>query len=177
MDMNSSKGLAGLAKKQQMLQDPMAQEPDGGEEMLGQEENLDVEIAESIGMKLMQTPEAQQTLQGAVGEGGDPVAKLGVFFARLIDKIQTKMDETQTPLSPRIWLSNGGVLDSWMEDLSEMGVVPMELAPEVKNEVMEVLKLQNQAVGPGGGPSDRQMMEEEQPVEMMGAPQGMGGMV
>jgi hypothetical protein len=162
--MNNGGGLAKAAQQQQPMPEPRAQES------LGEEENLDVELAEKLGMKLMKTPEAMKTLQGAVSGQGDPVAKLGVFFSQLIDKIQTKLDDSPTPLSPRIWLSQGGVLDLWMEDLSEEGMVPAELAEPVKEEVLNVLKLQEQSVGPGGGPSQEQMMQEEQPMGMMGGP-------
>lgn len=176
--MMNQMGLAGMAKMKGGAEPPMQEEQQQQGDALGDEENLDAEIAENLGMKLMQTPEAQQTLQGAVGEGGDPVAKLGVFFSQLIDKIQTKFDSTDTPLSPRIWLSQGGVLDSWIEDLSEAGLLTPDLAEPVKTEVVNVLKLQEQSVGPGGGPSQTQMMEEEGqgPMpQMMGMPQG--GMV
>lgn len=159
------KSLADAARQEQM---PVEEEQNPAQERLTEEEDMDVEIAENLGLKFMQTPEAQEALQGAVAEGGDPAAKLGAFFAQLIDKIQTKMDSTDTPLSPRIWLSQNGVFDSWMEDLSEMGLVPEELGPAAKTEVLNILKLQDQSVGKGPAP-------QQGPQGLAGA--AMGGMV
>lgn len=160
-------GLAGKAKGMGAVKAPEHNQ----QQNLGDEENTDVQIAEAVGMKIMNTPEGRQTLEGAVGEGGDPVAKLGMFFYQLIDNLQNKFDQTDMPLSPRIWLSNNGVVDSWMEDLAEEGLVPLELVGPVKNEVLELLKLQEQTVGNkgAGGPPP-----QEGPMpQMMGAPEGM----
>lgn len=167
--MKSKMGIADKVKQQRA--------PTQEGNTLGKEENLDVDIAEGLGMKMLESPEAQQVLGAAMDGSGDPAAKLGTFFAQLIDKIQTKMDTSPIPLSPRIWLSEGGVLDRWVAGLTEKGLVPEGIIGPVKDEVMEVLKLQEQSVKQGGPPNEQAPPPQQQPQPAAPPPQPMmGGM-
>lgn len=157
------------------LSKKMMEKPQPEREALGEEENVDVEIAEALGSKLMSTPEAQQLLQEASQGQGDPAAKVGVFFAQMIGKLQEKMENTPVPLSPRIWLSQNGVVDRWVEDLSEDGLLPEGIGDAVKEEIANILKLQKGAMEGGG----QQVPQQEQgPPQPQQAPQQpmMGGM-
>lgn len=171
-----AKGLAGKMKEGPEMEAPMEQEG------LEDEENLDVEIAEGLATVLIDTPQAQEVLAQATQGGGDPAAALGVFFAQLFDKLQTKMDQSPTPLSPRIWLSNNGVLDRLVMSLEDKGLAPPGILPAVKEEVVNILKMQNQSVNAGGPPptmQDESMgMAPPSPQQPMGppTPQMMGGM-
>ena len=165
------KGLQGKMRGQEqgMMGAPEEQEleeatPDSERDELPPEENLDVQIGTSIVNKMLQNPEAQSVIQEALNGQGDPAAQLGLFLSQMIDKIQTKMDKTPTPLSPRIWLSQGGVIDNVIAEISP------ELVDPVKDEVMNLLKLQSKTVGGGKGAP----MEGEMPPEAGMPPMGGG---
>lgn len=179
-----NQGLQGAARGQM----PMPVPPDQGgmppaleqEEMeaapqgnqLSDEENLDVEIGTGLVMKFLKKPEAQKIVADAMDGQGDPSAKLGVFLSQMIDKVQTKMEQTPVPLSPRIWLSVNGVIDQVMNNI---GASEPDLVAGVKDEIMNLLKLQSQSIKPEGGDiRDSRNANTEQMPPQEGPPMPMG---
>ena len=145
-------GLQGKMREMSPESEPPVPEESPEMESLDEEEEMDVEIAEGMVKLLLDSPEAQEVITQAVNGGGEPAAALGVFFAQLIDKIQTQMDETPTPISPRVWLSQDGVLDRVIGDMEQSGLLPEGILPSIKEEVINILKLQNQSVNEDGPP-------------------------
>ena len=148
------KGLQGRVKEEQ---EPMP------EQKLSKEEMLDVEIGVGLVGKFLKEPQAQQIIDEAMNGQGEPGAKLGVFFAQMIDKLQTKMQDTPTPLSPKIWLAQGGVIDQVCQRIG----VPEEIVVATKDEIMNILKLQSQSMNNQGPPPP-----EEMPMEAGAPPMG-----
>lgn len=165
------KGLQGAALKESDSGQSKAALTDDPN-MLNDEEELDVEIGVAILTKLLREPEAQGLFEEALSGAGDPAAKLGVLFSQAIEEVQTRMQDTPIPLSPRIWLSDGGVIDRMLEDVG----LPPQITSGVKDEIANILKLRVQSrQGPAGQGQPEGPPMDQQAMMMGGGNMSMDG--
>lgn len=117
-----------------------------GTEMEGQPSDfdLDVQIAAGIGAKLISNAKAVEALSKAFS-GQNATKMVAMFMAQLVERVQDKFDNSDTPLDPSIWFSDGGVLDELGDELSDIAQAvgvqfTKQTMDEIKQEVISIGK-------------------------------------
>jgi hypothetical protein len=97
-----------------MLAKPVTQEYDQNE--LDDSANEDIKTAHGMLGSMIFEPEGEQAVVKALSSSNPP-KMLAMFLIQGIEMIQKHSMETDTPLDPRIWLAEGGVVDELMAEL------------------------------------------------------------
>ncbi len=134
--------MAGFATPKAQQEPPEEQEVD---------EAMEADIGTASGMlgSLILQPEGQQAVVKAL-QSSNPPKMVAMFLAQGIEMIQRRSMETETPLDPRIWLADGGVVDEIMPDLAEVADgngVPIrigDMLPPLKQELTKVIQTRGQ---------------------------------
>ena len=138
-----------------------------------QEEEMDLQIAVSLGTKLLHKAGGLQAIQKAVESSQDPVQVISKFLVQLILQIKDVVAEQGVDLSPNIVLGQGGWLVQLLDLLEQELGLPQEWSDGIIDDVIETFKALSQG-GKGGTPPQGQ-----QPApQAQGAPQAapmMGG--
>ncbi len=147
-------------------------------EALGLEEELDGDIGFGLLASLIYAQETQPILQDALS-AANPIPAIAQIVAQSVDKVASKSEEKGMPLSPRVWLSEGGAVDRALDEIGniaqKMGVDFGESARSAAfGEVIDALKLARgaKARGQQGGGGMGAPPMGEAPV---GAPSGPSG--
>ena len=129
---------------------------------LSDEEEMDQEIGTAVLVDTFLGGEGEQGISRALNSP-EPAKALAIQIFSVIEATQTESMDTEMPLSPRMWLAQGGAVDDFMEDLSEFGprfgadsATIEGLAPSVKQELVTMFQarskdLAGQAAQQGGG--------------------------
>lgn len=164
---------------------------------LGLEEELDGDIGFGLLASLIHAQETQPILQDALSTP-NPVPAIAQIVAQSVDKVASKSEEKGMPLSPRIWLSEGGAVD---RALNEIGNIAMAMGVEFGEsarsaafgEVIDALKLAREAetrgqqggagmgappmgAAPVGAPTPANEAPMDPNYDPAGGPMPMGGM-
>jgi hypothetical protein len=131
--------------------------------------DLDVQIAAGIGAKLISSAKAVEALSKAF-TGQNATKMVAMFMAQLVERVQDRFDDSETPLDPSIWFAEGGVLDELGDELSD---IAQSVGAEFTKQTMDEIKQQVMAIGQQRA---SQMDGEQAPAEES-APRGfLGGM-
>lgn len=155
-----------------MLAQPTRQEDDSNE--LDDAANEDIKTAHGMLGSMLLEPEGEQAVVKALSSSNPP-KMLAMFLIQGIEMIQKHSMETDTPLDPRIWLAEGGVVDELMAEIAEIAAdngVPFRIAemlPAIKQSIVPLMQergnqlkegqtdqqnqgpLQNNMASPSGG--------------------------
>lgn len=157
---------------------------------LTKQEMMDLGIAVGSASNVAFSQEGQQALMQGL-QSADPVMAAGQFLAMAMLNTNDQLMQQGLNVSPRIWMSKGGFLDSLADDVvgiaNANGVdIPMDAMPSITMEAMEVLKGmyqgdQQQAQGGGqpqqGAPQGPAPQQQAPPMGGQGLEaQMMGGM-
>lgn len=152
-----------------MLLDNMKKEAPAKGAKRSKEQQLDLDIATSMGKTVVSNPEMQNALVQAT-QSAEPTMAIGQFIAQSILKLKEESINNGLELDDNIWLSDGGVADTLIDhtvkNLSGQveGLEGAEGA--ILEEVLNVVKLASQSGGapqegappPQGGPPPDPMM-------------------
>ncbi len=145
-------------------------------------DEADQKIAVGLATAQILTEEGAQVVAKALSSGNPPKI-LAAFLAQLIEMIQTHSASTDIPMSPVVWLAEGGAVDELgeiFEVVAEKAGVEFDeeaIMPAVKQELARILQqrgqqLRQQADGAQQGPSPQDSVQA--PQQGIAAP--MGGM-
>lgn len=145
------------------------------EEALDTGEELDSDIGFGLLASLIYEDETTKFLLDALSKQ-NPVPAIASIIASSVDKIAQRSEAKGLPLSPRIWLSKGGVVDRAIDEVAEIANkakinFPEQAQSAAFGEVIDALKLAGQAEKQGqqGGAG---MGAPPPPVAPVGAPMG-----
>lgn len=122
----------------------MVNQPAQQKELLTEEEEMDVDIGAGIAAQMIYSKEGQKVVVKSL-QSGDPVPGLAVFYAQLMEMVQTQSQKTDIPLSPRAWLVNGGILEESLDDVekvAQMNGVDIDvnsMAAPLRDELVRIL--------------------------------------
>lgn len=132
-----------------------------GEDKLNEEELLDQEVASAA---LFEGLLNEQSL-GAVGKAlnsPEPAKAVALLIFNVIEPAQVASMDTETPISPRVWLANGGAVDELMDELASLGEMfgmdeedILDMTPSIKQEVAAVLQKRGSDLQAQGAQSQR----------------------
>lgn len=128
-----------------------AQEVD--ENQLTDEEETDLKIAVNM-MEDIIDQGGIEVIDQALDTSSDPGQVIGQFLLQAGDEIISNMPE-QVPLSPRIWLSEGGVLEQVSDYLQEEYDVPREVMDRAEIYVASTLQQMSGAEGQAPQPGQQ----------------------
>lgn len=97
---------------------------------------LDVQIASGLGAKMLSDPESIKVLSNAF-TGSNPAKAIGMFLAQMVERIQERFDDSDTPLDPSIWFAPDGVLDELGDELSDIAEA---VGAEFTRQTMDAIK-------------------------------------
>ena len=126
-----------------MLAKPVTQEYDQNE--LDDSANEDIKTAHGMLGSMIFEPEGEQAVVKALSSSNPP-KMLAMFLIQGIEMIQKHSMETDTPLDPRIWLVEGGVVDELMAEIAEIAAdngVPfriVEMLPAIKQSIVPLMQ-------------------------------------
>lgn len=145
-------------------------------------DELDQKIAVGLAASQILSQEGSQVVLKALSSGNPP-KMIAMFLAQVIEQAMTMSISTDIPMTPVVWLANGGAVDELGEifqavaDKNGIEVDAEGMMPAVKQELAAVLKqrggqLQGQMEQEQQGPPQEQPMDPGQaPTQpMIGAP-------
>jgi len=124
--------------------------------------------------------QGEQALVTALA-GPEPEKAVAIIIAQIIEMAQTESGQTDIPMTPTVWLMEGGAIDNAEEDIEAVaeanGIeLPDDFEEMVIDEVATVLMKRREAIlaqqqqGGGAPPSPAPMPGQP----MGGMPNGMG---
>jgi hypothetical protein len=165
-------------------QEPMEKE-ESQSSKLSSEEAADLKIASSILTQSFLSPEGESSLAQALSSP-EPAKATAVLIAQLIEMTMTETANTDTPMSPTVWLMEDGAIDNAEEDIEKVaeanGIeLPEGFEEAVIDEVAAVLMKRREDIlaqqnGAGGQPPQQAPggAAPAAPTMMGGMPNGMG---
>lgn len=131
--------------------------------------NDDVMTAHGILGSMILEPEGEQAVVKALSSSNPP-KMLAMFLIQGIEMIQRRSMGTDTPLDPRIWLADGGVIDELMAEVAEIAT-----SNGVQFSISSVLPATKEALIPLMQQRGKQLKDEsptDNPQANMAAPTG-----
>jgi len=120
-------------------------QPGPEQEELDEAGNLDIKTARGLLGSLILSPEGDAAVTKSISSS-NPVKMLAMYLLQGIEMVQRRSMDTDTPLDPRIWLADGGVVDELMPIIAEIASdagVPLsipEILPAVKEQLAQMLQ-------------------------------------
>lgn len=119
-------------------------------EKLDKEELLDQEIASAALFEGLLSEEGQNAVSKAL-QSPEPAKALALLIYNVIEPAQVASMDSDTPLSPRVWLANGGAVDELLDELEDLASnfgmdeeMFESMLPGVKQEVAAILQKRGQ---------------------------------
>lgn len=141
---------------------------------LTKEERVDVKMATSLILNPLLQDEGIQALQQAAQSASDLPAALALAIFQAMGQVKSAIQQKGVPLSSKIWVANGGVLDTVVQNVCQaLASIPPEIPEAAEPDFMQDVKEEvfNLMEGNTGAPS-----EQAGPPQMGGgsllAPQG-----
>ena len=123
---------------------PEEKQDTSGMSKASQEEELDLQIAVTLGQKLMRNAGGLQAVEKAISSSQDPVQVVSKFLVQLVMQIKDAVAEQGVDLSPSIVLGQGGWLVQMLDLLeTELGL-PAEFSDGIVDDVIETFKALSQ---------------------------------
>jgi hypothetical protein len=137
-----------LSKAQEKSPSPQAKARP--EDRLDEDELLDQEIASAALFEGLLSESGLDAIGKAL-RSPEPAKALGVIIYNVIEPAQVASMDSDTPISPRVWLSTGGAVDELMDELADLGGMfgmeedeILDMAGPVKREVAAILQKRGQ---------------------------------
>lgn len=115
------------------------------EDKLNKDEMMDQEIASAALFEGLLSEEGLSAIERAL-KSPEPAKALALLIYNVIEPAQVASMDTDTPISPRVWLANGGAVDELFDELYELaGALGVdddmleEMFPSIKQEVAGIL--------------------------------------
>lgn len=148
---------------------------DGMKASMSPDEAADLKIASSILTQSFLSEEGEQALATALASP-EPAKAVAVLIAQLIEMTQTETANTDTPMTPTVWLMEDGAIDNAEEDIEKVaeanGIeLPDGFEELVIDEVAQLLARRGESIQQGA--TGQQAPSGPAPV-MGGMPNGMG---
>lgn len=151
--------------------------PESKEPSLSPEEKADVKIASSMLTQSFLSEEGSQALAKALSTP-EPAKAVAMIISQIIEMAQTESQQTDTPLTPTVWLMDGGAIDEAEDDIEAVAEASGIQLPEGFEEALidEVAVLiERRAAEFQKAPQDGAPSPAPVPGQPMGgAPNGMG---
>lgn len=103
-------------------------------------EEMDLQIAVSLGKRLMKDAGGLKAVEQAIAGSGDPTQAVSKFLVQLITQIKEAVASEGVELSPRIVLANNGWVTQMLDSLEQELGLPAEFSDEVFSDVVETFK-------------------------------------
>jgi hypothetical protein len=153
----------------------MLAEPTKKEDSLDEAAEQDIKTAHGMLGSMILEPEGEQAVVKALSSSNPP-KMLAMFLVQGIEMVQRRSMGTDTPLDPRIWLANGGVVDELMAEVAEVASdngVPFRIAevlPATKQALVPLLQERGSQLK--GEFEGQQQQQPSSPQANMAAPTG-----
>jgi len=127
-------------------------------------DEMDKKIAVGLSAVQMLSPEGSQVIAKNLASK-NPAKQIAIFLGQLIEQVMEASQGTEIPMSPAVWMSEGGVIDELGEILAtiaEKSGIQVDIAaliPAIKQELMVLSEAAN-----------KQMQQQEQAGPPQGAP-------
>ncbi len=140
-------------------------QPGPEQEELDEAGNLDIKTARGLLGSLILSPEGDAAVTKSISSS-NPVKMLAMYLLQGIEMVQRRSMDTDTPLDPRIWLADGGVVDELMPIIAEIAAdanIPFsirDVLPALKQQLATLMQQRGGQIKGEGG----QQPKQEQPT-------------
>lgn len=108
---------------------------------LTKEERVDVKLATSLILNPLLQDEGIQALQQAAQSASDLPAALALAIFQAMGQVKTAIQQKGVPLSSKIWVANGGVLDTVVQNVCQaLASIPPEIPEAAEPDFMQDVK-------------------------------------
>jgi hypothetical protein len=137
-----------MLSKAPQQQKPMEQQEASpfNQDKLNDQESMDQEIASAALFEGLLNEQSLNAVGKALGSP-EPAKALALLIFNVIEPAQVASMDTDTPLSPRVWLARGGAVDEFLDELADLGDMfgmededILDMAPAIKQEVAGILQ-------------------------------------
>jgi hypothetical protein len=109
--------------------------------VLTKEERVDVKLATSLILNPLLQDEGISALQEAAQSASDLPAALALAIFQAMGQVKSAIQQKGVPLSSKIWVANGGVLDTVVQNVCQaLASVPPEIPEAAEPDFMQDVK-------------------------------------
>lgn len=149
---------------------PSKQPNEPPSDSLNDDEKMDQEIASAALFDGLLNEQSLAAISKAF-KSPEPAKAVALLIFNVIEPAQVASMDTDTPISPRVWLANGGAVDELIDELADLGEMfgldeesVLDMAPVIKREVAAILQKRG---------SDLQAQASQAQTPQAPAPQGV----